>query len=379
MMIGPYPRSPERLDGGVTAATTYLSHLLAAEPGIDLVSVRVARRRDGAVDPADYRWPIADLPLGKMSLSSLYRRQKAELRRLIEHYRPDVVHGQGTDIAGFLAVDCGIPAVVTVHGLLGECARYQTDPVTKARALLTGLMTERRTVRRAKDLIAISPYVTRYYGANIRGRVHHIPNVISTRYFQMRRCPEPGRLLYAGRISNGKGLGELLEAVARNAPSVSALVLAGNAPDAAYRDWLRAEAERLGVTPKVVFAGLLDEAALLGEFGRAEALMLPSYQETAPMVIQQAMAAGLAVIATRVGGIPDQLEDGRTGLLCDAGDVDGLARQLSKLLNDASLGARLGECARHAANAAFQPASVARATLDVYRQSTAKTRAAVIA
>lgn len=367
MMIGPYPRSAERLDGGVASATTYLSQSLAVEKGLDLVSVRIARPRDGAVDPTGFGWPIADLSLGKMSLTTLYRRQKSELLNLIERFRPDVVHGQGADIAGFLAVECGVPAVVTVHGLLGECARFQTNPVVKARALLTGMVTEKRSVRRARDLIAISPYVTRYYGTDIRGRVHLIPNAISPAYFRVLRRPERGRLLYAGRISNGKGLAELLQAVERNSRFVSALVLAGNAPDPGYRDWLRGEAQRLGVARKIVFAGLLDEASLLDEFERAEALMLPSFQETAPMVIQQAMAAGIAVIATRVGGIPDQLQDGKTGLLCDAGDIDGIARLIARLLTEASLSTHIGNAAKMVANSTFQPEAVAKATLAVYR------------
>ena len=84
---------------------------------------------------------------------------------------------------------------------------------------------------------------------------------------------------------------------------------------------LRRIAGELGIAPKVEFTGLLDEPSLIREFERAEALVLPSFQETAPMVVQQAMAAGLAVVASRVGGIPYQIRHEVSGLLFEAGNV----------------------------------------------------------
>jgi glycosyltransferase involved in cell wall biosynthesis len=367
MMIGPYPLSRDRIDGGVASATTYLSEALATKDGIDLIGVRIVKGHGAQGPRSGFQWPIEDLPLGRFSLSSLYRRQRERLRQLITRHRPHVVHAQGTDIAGFLAVGCGLPSVVTVHGLLGECASYQTNFVMKARAKLTALLTERHSVRRATDLIAISPYVTRYYAGQFGTRVHAIPNPIAPSFFGVQRNPEAGRLLYAGRIANGKGLPDLLRAVARNRAKTSAVVLAGATPDAGYGRSLRRQVMELGLTDLVYFAGLLDEPTLLKEFSRAEALVLPSRQETAPMVVQQAMAAGLAVVATRVGGIPEQIENESTGLLFDAGDVDALAGILARLDADASLGRRLGEAAAQVAMQRFPAAVVAQATLRVYQ------------
>lgn len=367
MMIGPYPQSPDRIDGGVASAVMYLSQALAADRGIDLVGVRIAKGRADACQAARFDWPIVDLYLGRLALTMFYRRQKRRLTSLIEHHRPDIVHAQGTDIAGFLAVGCGLPTVVTVHGLLGECARFQTEPAAKARAVLAAMLTERHTVRRATDLIAISPYVTRYYQKEIRGRVHEIANAIAPSFFGVGRSPERGRLLYAGRIANGKGLIELLQAVARNRATISTLVLAGAAPEGAYEKLVKTEVAQLNLTGQVHFAGLLSETALLREFGRAEALVLPSYQETAPMVVQEAMAAGLAVIASKVGGIPDQVEHEVTGLLVDPGDIDGLAALVARLGTDAELSRKLGASAKKIAEARYQSSSVARATMGVYR------------
>src|SRR5262245_2744125 len=375
MMIGPFPVVPTRMDGGVAAALTYLARSLVCEPAIELIGVRIRQGDGGMRDDAQFGWPVVDLPLGRMSLSSIYRRQKRRFHELIREFRPDIVHAQGTDIAGYLATDSGMPAVVTVHGLLGECAKLQSNPATRARSMLAAMLTERRTIRRATDIIAISPYVLRYYRDEFRGKAHEIPNAVAPRFFEVERDPQRGWFLYAGRIANGKGLVELLHAAANSGKSVRRLVLAGATPDPSYGAALRELAGRLGLEDKVIFAGLLDESALVAEFGHAEALVLPSHQETAPMVIQQAMAAGLAVLATRVGGVPDQVSEGSSGMLFDAGNIAQLTTLLGLLGSDPTVAPRLGTAARSVAVEKYQSSAVARSTAAVYRTVLAAGRA----
>lgn len=365
-MIGPYPRSPHRIDGGVSAAMTYLSQALVEQQGIELIGVRVGGSPVASQQNGQFAWTVVDLPLGRLSLSTLYRKQKAQFRELIERYKPDVVHGQGVDVEGFLAVRSEKPAVVTVHGILGACVKYKDTLTARLRARLTALVTEFPTVRSAMNLIAISPYITQYYKSEMRGRIHDIPNAVAPSFFAVKREPEPGRLLFAGRITRGKGVLELLNAVASSREAVSKVVLAGSAPEPAYEFIVRKEIERLGLDNKVERAGLLDEPALCRELSRASALILPSYQETAPMVVQQAMAAGVAVIATSVGGIPFQIQHGVSGLLFEAGNAAELASLMRRLAENPSLRLRLGESAKLAAKERYEAHEVAAATRAVY-------------
>lgn len=374
MMIAPYPRAADRIDGGVAAATMYLCHELAVRKDISLVGVRIARRADESRDDTLLGWPVANVSLGRFALTTLYCRQSRRIREIIRRYDPDVVHAQGADIAGLLAVNCGKPAVVTAHGLLLACAKLQSDPVNRLRATLAAMATERRTIRRAMNLIAISPYILQHYEADIRGRVYDVPNAIGPEFFDLRRNGEHGRFLYAGRIASGKGLDELIEAVASNPGSVSRLVLAGAAPDPRFESRLKGKVNSLGLGERVEFTGLLSEHALLEQFARAAALVLPSHQETAPMVIQQAMAAGLPVIATRVGGIPHQIEHGVSGLLVEAGDVAGLAAAIGSLNRDATLAVEYGRVARRSAESRFRASAVADATISAYRAALGATR-----
>jgi glycosyltransferase involved in cell wall biosynthesis len=256
--------------------------------------------------------------------------------------------------------------VVTVHGILGEDAKHQTGIKTRTRAALTGRLIERDTVRRAAELISISPYVTDYYGKSISGRVHEISNAIAPDYFDLERAPERGRLLFAGRVIKRKGVVDLVRAMALNDGFPSTLVIAGGAPDRSYEVLVRQEVARLGLADQVQFAGLLSENALLDEFRRAEALVLPSYQETAPMVIQQAMAAGLPVLASNICGIPYQIKHGATGLLFDAGNIPQLASLIARLEAEPSLSQVLGRAAKASAVSRYHATTVARATRAAY-------------
>jgi glycosyltransferase involved in cell wall biosynthesis len=238
--------------------------------------------------------------------------------------------------------------------------------MVRLRSLLSGILLERPTVRHAKQLISISPYVTAHYGNLIGGRVHEVPNAIARKYFETQRAPEEGRLLFAGRLIKRKGVLDLVRAVAASRRPEIRLIIAGAITDPDYERIVRSEAARLGIADRMEFCGLLSECRMLDEFGRAEALVLPSYQETAPMVVQQAMAAGLAVIATRICGVPYQVKHETTGFLFEPGAVEELAALLRRFGSEPSLASRVGGAAREIALERYHSARVADATVRVY-------------
>jgi glycosyltransferase involved in cell wall biosynthesis len=129
---------------------------------------------------------------------------------------------------------------------------------------------------------------------------------------------------------------------------------------------LRNEYSDLFRPKRVVFLGLLDVKHMADEYARCSLLCLPARAESAPMVIAEAMAAGKPVVATRVGGIPEMVEDGATGRLCVPGDPGQLAACLRELLTNDDLRRDMGERARCAAIQRYRADSVARATLDAY-------------
>jgi len=112
----------------------------------------------------------------------------------------------------------------------------------------------------------------------------------------------------------------------------------------------------------------LDEAALLAEYRACALLLLSSVQETAPVVIEQALAAGRPVVATAAGGAGTLVENGATGFVVPIGDVEGLARGVNQLLESPALYQQMASEARRQAGRRFKASSVVDQTLELYRQ-----------
>ena len=231
---------------------------------------------------------------------------------------------------------------------------------------------ERYCLARARDIIVISPYLLREFPwLAHRARITAIENPVNVAFFDIRRAPSPATTLCPARIIARKGILELIQAFSQIAgmTSQAELRLAGEVgaePDYARRCLQAVQAYGLG--DRVQFLGSLPAVALREELATCTAVALAAYQETAPVTIAEAMAAGCPVVATAVGGVPDLIEDGQTGLLSPAADVDALAVNLRRLLDDAALAQRLGLAGQAAAQARFHPVAVAAKTRALYNQ-----------
>jgi glycosyltransferase involved in cell wall biosynthesis len=129
------------------------------------------------------------------------------------------------------------------------------------------------------------------------------------------------------------------------------------------------KAEKLDDT--VTFLGPLSRQAILNELAGAACLFLPSFQENAPMVIAEAMAAGLPVAASNVGGIPWMVTHGKTGLLFDPHRLDDMVECLRRMLVDPAFCGTLGQAAFQEASDRYRADRVAERTLAVYDEAIA--------
>jgi glycosyltransferase involved in cell wall biosynthesis len=165
-----------------------------------------------------------------------------------------------------------------------------------------------------------------------------LPELAAAEEVRARLGLGPGErvLVSAGRLNAQKALHVALEALAR-LEGVS-LVLAG---DGELRDALAARAGELGLDVRVRFAGSLPRVEVLALFRAADAVLLSSAWENFPHVLVEALAVGTPVVATRVGGVAEIVEDGVSGLLVPAGDPEALADAAGRLLADAGLHERL--------------------------------------
>ncbi|MFH1331458.1 MAG: glycosyltransferase family 4 protein [Actinomycetota bacterium] len=182
----------------------------------------------------------------------------------------------------------------------------------------------------------------------------------------------PGRpvALFFGGLRPSKGIPDLLEAFALARAEVEAsLVVAGYPAYGVEAGDLEAEARRLGIADSVVIDARYLALEEIGPLLRtATVVALPYRSATASGALQVAYAFGRPVVATTVGGLPDAVDEGVTGLLVPPADPPALARALVKLLSDLDEALRMGARGRAAAEARYSWEPIAAAILGVYRQ-----------
>jgi glycosyltransferase involved in cell wall biosynthesis len=164
---------------------------------------------------------------------------------------------------------------------------------------------------------------------------------------------KPNLVLFLGRLEAKKGIYDLLDAVAEVRAAVPdvRLVCAGDGD----RIGVARYAERLGIADAVKFTGYVGPSGKRALLEHAAVFALPSYDEALPVSLVEAMSAGIAVVASPIGGIAEVVADGASGLLVAPGDKAGLERALRRLLIDREFSARLGKAARESARARFAP------------------------
>ncbi len=288
-----------------------------------------------------------------------------ELRRLVRRERPDVVHAHlyaSGVAAAFATFVTGIPLVVT----------EQTEaPWRSARARLTS----RFVYRRAAAVIAVSNAIrdvllTRYGVPAERVRIVRNSVRPMPAASVARNGPTVGAI---ARLHPEKGLTFLLDA----APRIAALVpdvrfvIVGEGP---LRDELEAHAARTGIADRIRFEGGRDDAReLIAGF---DVLALPSISEGTPLTIVEAMLAEIPVVASAVGGIPEQIEDRRTGFLVPPCDAESLATATVAALTDDPLVQRVRRAARAHAEVEFSHARMVERIAALYREVRASSDAA---
>jgi glycosyltransferase involved in cell wall biosynthesis len=233
----------------------------------------------------------------------------------------------------------GVPVVLHIHG--GSFDRFveSLDPVPR------GFV--RASARRAGMVIVLSDsWQARLQpllpGARPPGLENAVPlRVVGT----AAQRTAPPLILFLGALCREKGLEELVRAFAR-LTNPARLALVGPEVQDGFVARLRSMATELGVDGSLLIPGAARGADKDAWLERATVFVLPSHSEGQPISILEAMAAGLPVVASRVGAIPTMIESGLSGLLVNPGDVDGLARAIDRLLGDDGLRERMAAAGR---------------------------------
>lgn len=168
-------------------------------------------------------------------------------------------------------------------------------------------------------------------------------------------------VLTPARLDAQKGHATLFEAIAR-VPDAT-FVLAGEGPE---REPLEALARRLGIADRVRFLGRREDVPEL--LAACDVFALPSLYEGSSLAVLEAMAAGIPIVSSAIGGTDELIEDGRNGLLVSPGDAEALAAALRRLLAEPALGAEMAARARERVEAGLRREQTASRVTEVYRE-----------
>lgn len=311
---------------------------LEGRDGLQLHAIQPHRKPS----PADIRSLAALLPLAK---------------------RADIIHAHSAK-AGFLARLAAVArgrrrtCIFTPHGWSFWSA--QSSGATFYRAL------ERTAAHWCKAIVALSGFerdagLAAGVGKQTQYRV--IPNGIETKRFAAGPEPVPGRVVMVGRLAAPKRHDLAIRAIARVAARNSEvqLQIVGDGP---RREEVERLAGELGLAGRVQLLGGRDDVPEL--LSQAACVVLASDYEGCPLSVIEAMAAGVPVIATRVGGLGELVQHGVTGLLVPHEDAGALAAAIGDLLSDLDRGRRLGEAGRSRARELFSVERMAAETLALY-------------
>ncbi len=194
-------------------------------------------------------------------------------------------------------------------------------------------------LRRCHAVVGLTPSWGSFFEQLQLRRVAVIPNVVPSAQLAPRRPAGELHLLYLGLLSRDKGAYDLLQAMALLPASCPVrLHVGGNGDTAAFTR----EIARLGLDQKVEFLGWVSGERKVGLLNSCHAMVLPSYYEGLPMSVLEALAYGMAVIATPVGGVPEVVDNNSSGILVEPGDVQALAAAIERLAADAQLRDQMG-------------------------------------
>lgn len=380
VQIGPYPISKDCIRGGVESSVYGLAHALAKQHcvyAIDLPRIGEIDRIELDEQISVYRFTNnANFNQGAV-------KRVKEIVNVVSSLNPDVVHLHGTGLISYQLYRAlqkrGIKLMLTVHGLL----HVEKMNALKRKFSLKHLyqyvvqsITEFRLLHRAKQIIVDTGYVEeqiwQYHHEHKICRLpnmHVIPQGINEHFLSLKCNRDSNVILSVGSISRRKGHLLLLQAfdqVCKQVPNAK-LVIAGVLAEQDYYNELLSYIQQSPNKANICLFVNLPQEKLYEIYQQAQVFALHSQEESQGIALVEAMAIGLPIISTKVGGIPYVVEDGKTGFLVVYGDVENYAKKIITLLNNRKQCNDMSNCAIQEAQR-YVWGNIANEVVNLYRE-----------
>jgi len=299
-------------------------------------------------------------------MRTLYQGCVRATKKKLREIQPDIVHGQGTERECSLgAIFSGFPNVLTIHGNMRLVAKIEhARPFT---FWWNAARLEAFTIPRSRGVVCITNY-TRAAVKGLAKKTWVVPNAVDAGFFDVQpeiNPEQPPVILCVGGICMRKNQNAFIRALDPLAAKRKfQVVFLGLAPQT--NSYGREFFELVAARPWCRHFDFVEREKLKSHLRGATLLALPSLEDNCPMVVLEAAAANVPVVAANVGGVPDLIEDGKTGLLCDPLDAASMGGAVEKLLGQPEFARALAAEANRRAKERFHPVIVARRHLEIY-------------
>lgn len=349
---------------------------IVAASGIELHIITISKHIDAddefVHDGIHFHFlKIPRLPRAAMA----YQLDRARISACLRRVSPDLVQGFGTESSfGYSAVSSAYPSTLMIQGIVKRIAEARgARSLVRQPGLAIALFFEWLTVRRARHVVCETDFAAAFVREiNPAATTHLIRTPIRDLWFEVtpgadrRVGPE---VLFVGWAVPAKGVDVMVDAFARVVAECPHAILhvVGAYEPAYFRDVLMPAVTRAGLDGRVHFHGGQPAAVIADRLSRASVLALPTLMDTAPNVLAEARAAGVPVVASAVGGIPELIEDGVDGVLVPAGSAEALAAAIIKMLRDPAAADAMAAHGRARVERDHRLATQVPKLLEVYR------------
>lgn len=363
----------ETITGGVHSAVMNLLRGFSETGEVELMLVSIS---EDLKEPKEIRFAdnisIYYLPEGPFPSSTLnyFFVSIGRLRKLIKQFRPDLVHYQigGTLLFTRWASMFSIPHLITIHGIPWAELKIAKHWKQRVTIYLNAVIGEWLY---PDNIIQISAHSRDQFKDRKTDNCTIIPNAIPSRYADLPLKQEmTNHLVFVGIINDLKNQLYILEVLKdlKLQGIIYTIEFCGGFGNADYQKSVEETVVRYGLQEQVTFNGWVAYSELPTVLERSDMLVLSSRQEALPMSIAEAMAAGRPALATRVGGIPEMIEDGVNGFLIQLDSTETAVNALKLVYNNTDKIRSMGFLAKQKARENYMAKSVAVKTAAFYQQ-----------
>jgi len=362
-LVGDFPED-DKTYGGVQGVLMNLTNELIHRPTIELVLVSLTEK--SAFEKFEDKCKTY-----KLNFRSSIFKAKSAFNTIYRKEKPDIVHIQGVVPGAILfKKEYDKSFIVTQHAILSEERLWQ---VSLKRKLLFRFkeLVENYYLKKIKSIIFISEYNKNLYFSKFNKSINYklIPNPVNTIFFEGNSTFEnqkQNEMYFVGEIKKRKGLHVLLKAIAllKGKGLNTKLHVIGGFKELEYEKEIKLMISDLAIEEEIIFCGWKNQQEILEYIPRIPVFVLPSFQETLPLSIAEALCHAKIVVATNKCGIPEMIEDEKSGYLFQTGDSVGLANKLESIFSKENKDISKNALA---ASERYNPKNVVDETIEFYK------------